>query len=616
MFRIPFIRNLLLLVLVIVACMPLYTLLVLHPAYHEQLTHETEQESVRFATYLLRGLKLEGMRLDRHSLPLATADLVGLIKDDKRVVKLRFFSPDGEIIYSTESGEVGKANTSDYFRNVVAKGLVYSKVVAKDHKTAEGVVTKLDVVETYAPFWADERFGGAIEVYYNITDKVIAINALTKRTTMIVVVLSLCFLAAMVAALNKARHSLEKRDEAEMALRQINEELEVRVTNRTNELSLANEQLTAEIVDRTQAQLALSQALEDSRRDREKLDGILQSVSDGLVVTDHRLIILHMNATAEKILELPLEKALGQPLDRLGAATSLINKVRSLLTGTQRTAAFDFELPGDNPKQPRIYQARFYMMGSDQSEPGVVLLIHDVTRERELDRLKNEFLGMAAHELNTPLAAILGFSELLLDADASVPIDPDQRAEYLQLIHDKALALSRLVDDLLDISRVEAGQPLILDYETVRVEELLRDVLRPYQDRCPRHRFELRFVSARTEVEADYGRIRQVLDNLLSNAVKYSPQGGLIKVTVEVRDGSFRLSVSDEGVGMTAEQVGHIFDRFYRADNTNSAVRGVGLGMSIVRHIVQAHNGDIQVESQLGRGTTVHFDLPVYRTGH
>ncbi len=610
MLKIPFLRNLLLLVLVIVACMPLYTLLVLHPAYHEQLTHETEQESVRYATYLLRSLKLEGVRLERHLLPVATADLVGLIKDDKRVVKLRFFSPDGEIIYSTDSGEIGKANTSDSFRNVVSKGLVYSKVVTKDHQTADGVLTKLDLVETYVPFWANERFGGAFEVYYNITDKVIAINALTVRTTMIVVVLALCFLATMVVALIKASQSLEERDKAETALRRMNEVLEERIASRTSELSQTNERLTAEIVDRTQAQVALSQALEDSRRDREKLDGILRSVSDGLVVVNHQLVVLHMNAAAEKLLDLPLERALGQPLDRLGATTALSGRLRGLLSQARQTSRFDFEFPGTDPKRPRILQARFSPMESEQGQPGGVLLIHDVTRERELDRLKNEFLGMAAHELNTPLAIILGFSEMLAIPGESVQFTPEQQAEYLQLIHGKALELSRLVDDLLDISRVEAGQPLVLDYETLRIDELLRDVLRPYQDKCSRHRFELRFSSALVEIRADHGRIRQVLDNLISNAVKYSPQGGLIKVAVEESGGSFRVSIADEGIGMTVEQVEHIFDRFYRADSSNTAVRGVGLGMSIVRHIIRAHKGDIQVESQLGRGTTVSFDLP------
>ena len=240
----------------------------------------------------------------------------------------------------------------------------------------------------------------------------------------------------------------------------------------------------------------------------------------------------------------------------------------------------------------------------------MVLLIHDVTRERELDRLKNAFLGMAAHELNAPLAAILGFSELLATADSSVQFTPEKREEYLQLIHNKALELSRLVDDLLDISRVEAGQPLILDYEAVRLDDLLREAVRPYQEKSQRHRFELHIATAQTEIAADAGRIRQVLNNLVSNAVKYSPQGGLIRVSLEQLNGTCRFSVADQGVGMTTEQVEHIFDRFYRADSSNTAVQGVGLGMSIVRHIIQAHRGAIRVESELGRGTTVQVDLP------
>jgi PAS domain S-box-containing protein len=415
----------------------------------------------------------------------------------------------------------------------------------------------------------------------------------------------------MLLALNKAKDALDEREMAEEALRQINLELEQRVAARTNELYEANVQLTSEIAERTLAQVALSQALEDSRRDREKLDGILSSVGDGLVVTDHQLRVLHINAAAEKLLALPMEKALGQTLSQLGMLSNLSGKLSGLLTGERSQPSFDFELPGPDPKVPRVFQVRFSRLASDRAEPGVVLLIHDVTRERELDRLKNAFLGMAAHELNTPLAAILGFSELLTTPDSSAQFTPEQREEYLQLIHNKALELSRLIDDLLDISRVEAGQPLVLDYEATRLDDLLRDVVRPYQEKSPRHRFELHIATAQTEIVVDEGRIRQVLTNLISNAVKYSPQGGLIQVTLEGRNGHCRFSVADHGIGMTAEQVEHVFDRFYRADSSNTAVQGVGLGMSIVRHIVQAHRGDIQVVSELGRGTTVHVDLPL-----
>jgi signal transduction histidine kinase len=610
MLRIPFLRNLLLLVLAAVVCLPLYTLLVLDPAYHEQLIHETEDESVRFARYLVSTMRLDGTTMLRENLPPTIGGQVRTLMDDRHLVKLRFFAQDGEIVFSTEAQEVGKANSSDSFRNIVAKGQVYSNVVKKDHKTADGMVTKSDVVETYVPLMVSGRFGGAIEVYYDITSRVAKFEALTMRTMMITGGLSLGLLTAMLLALKRAKTSIDERGRAEEALRQVNEELEKRIDERTVELSEANAHLTSEIAERTLAQMALSKALEDSRQEREKLDGILQSVGDGLVVTDHRLVVQHMNATAEKLLALPLEKALGQPLGQLGVLTNLSDKVRSLLNEECGVSTFNFELPGTDPKTPRVFRVRFSRLVSDQLESGLVLLIHDVTRECELDRLKNAFLGMAAHELNAPLAAILGFSQLLTAADSSAQFTLQQREEYLQLIHNKALELSRLVDDLLDISRIEAGQPLVLNYDTVRLDDLLREVVRPYQEKNQRHRFELHIATAQTKIAADKGRIRQVLNNLISNAVKYSPQGGLIKLSLEKLNETCRFSIADEGIGMTADQVEHVFDRFYRADSSNTAVQGAGLGMSIVRHIILAHQGDIRVESELGRGTTVCVDLP------
>ena len=610
MLRIPFLRNLLLLALVVTACLPFYTLIVLHPAYREQLIRETEHESVRYANFLIRSLRLEGTRIERGQLLAATVEQSRIIQDDPHLVKLRFFSPGGDIVFSTEAAEIGNINRQDYFHTMVAKGKILSKVVEKDKQTADGVVSKINMVETYVPLMAGERFDGAIEVYSDISTGIADINALTLRTTLILVAISCGFLAAMFLALRRAKVALDERQQAEDALRRINEELEDRVAKRTAELSAANELLTGEIAERSLAQKSLSQALEASRRDREKLNGILGSVGDGLVVTDNQLKVLHINAAAEELLKLPLEKALGQPLDRLGVAANLSGKVRELLADAQLSPVFDFELPGEDPRQPRVYQARFSRLDSEREKTGVVLLIHDVTRERELDQLKNAFLGMAAHELNTPLAAILGFSELLTSEYAAAQLSPEQREEYLNLIHTKALELSRLVDDLLDISRVEAGQPLLLDYEPVRLDETLREVLHPYQETSPRHRFELHLATAQTQITADPWRIRQVINNLVSNAVKYSPQGGLIKVAVESGAGHCRITVADEGIGMTPEQVEHIFDRFYRADSSNTAVHGVGLGMSIVRHIIQAHHGEIKVASWPGRGTTVSVDLP------
>ena len=611
MFGIPFLRNLMLVGLVILSCLPLYSLLVLHPAYRQHLIHETEEEAVHFARYLLRAMQLEGMRADRDHLPPAAVEQMQLFRNDRRVIKVRLFSPSGEIVISTDAEEVGKANSKDYFREIVARGQVYSQVVSKDQKTADGDLVTQDVVETYVPWLVAGQFGGAIEVYSDITSRVASIKSLTLRTSLIIVLLASGMLVAMFMALNKAKISFAERDRAEAALLQINEDLEGRVAARTAELTAANAQLTAEIAERSAARTALSQALEASRLEREKLDGILHSVGDGLIVTDHQLAVLHMNAATEQLLELSLEKALGQPLDRLACKGDLANQVRTLLAGSHSPSTFDFELPGEDPRHPRVFQVRFSRLESEQDQPGVVLLLHEVTRERQLDRMKNAFLGMAAHELNAPLAAILGLSELLTDADYQAGLTPRQQADYLQTVHSKAQELSRLVDDLLDISRIEAGQPLVLNYQPVRLDNLAREVLLYYQEKSPRHRFELHCLTAQTEIWADLGRIRQVFNNLVSNAVKYAPQGGLIKISLAEQAGCCRCSVSDEGIGMTPEQIEHSCDSFYRADSSNTAVQGVGLGMSIVRHIIQAHHGEMHIESQLGHGTTVHFALPV-----
>ncbi len=612
MLRIPFLRNLLLAVVAMALCMPLYTLLVLHPAYHEQLVRYTEEESVRFANQLLRSSGLDGIKLRREKLPALVLTQIETARRDYQLTKLRFFSAEGEIIFSTDSAEVGEINSKDYFRNIVSKGQVYSKVVSKDKTTADGIVTRVDLVETYVPFLVDGYFSGAIEVYSDITGRVESINALTLHTTLLLLLVSGLFLGALLLALHKAKVALQERQRAESALQLINEQLEVRVAERTAELSEANAQLTSEVAERTMAQLALSQALEESRREREKLDGILQSVSDGMVVTDSEQRILHMNPAAEKLIGVSFNKMLGHSLSRLVGGANLPVRYREMLTTGRDVEPFDFEVPGKDPKNPLVYQCRISVMESDLNRPGMVLTIQDVTRERELDRMKNAFLGMAAHELNTPLAAILGFTEMLIAPELEVQLNGEQRQEALALVHGKALELSRLIDDLLEISRVEAGQPLVLDYEDVDLGELLHEVLTPSREKSTRHTFEVHIPTSGVKIAADRGRLRQILNNLLSNAVKYSPQGGLIKVSIEAAEGErCRLTVADQGIGMTEEQVAHIFDRFYRVDASNTAVKGVGLGMSIVRNIVLAHGGDIQVESRLGVGTTMRVSLPL-----
>lgn len=225
-----------------------------------------------------------------------------------------------------------------------------------------------------------------------------------------------------------------------------------------------------------------------------------------------------------------------------------------------------------------------------------------------MDRLKSDFISVAAHELRTPLTTILGFSELLLDNNIGSDTD---RKEYAQAIYEKADALSRLLDDMLDISRIESGRGLELFIEKVAVETLFTPILKQYQKRVVDRQFTIDLDDPELLVMADPEKIAQVLENLLSNAVKYSEPQSEIGIVGKTTTRGYMLSISDEGIGMTPEQVEHSFDKFYRGDNADKAVKGTGLGLTIVKHIIEEHQGTIQLESRPDKGTRVHFQLPI-----
>ena len=611
MLRIKLLRNLLFLSLAITILLPGYEYLVLHPSYKNLLIEETENEAVRYASYMVRTLGLEDQALTKHRLPEALDESLKPVKRDKQLLKLRIFSALGEIIFSTKADEIGTLNEKTYFREIVAKGQVYSKVVQKDRKTADGVTTKTDVVETYVPFMAHDSFGGAIEVYYDVTDTIDKVKAISFQSILTAALLSLVFMVAICIALKRAYLSFQERDAAEESLKVANEVLEERVNERTRELSVTNEQLIEQIAERTQAQIALAGAMEDIKVDREKLNGILSSVPDGVVLTDNALNVLHMNATAERILDTPLEKILGQSISQINCEVDFRKKVAQKLNITHGPRSFDLELSREDSSYSKIYQVRVSQMVSDEEESqGVILLLRDVTREREVERMKSAFLGMATHELNTPLTTIIGYSELLTSPETADNFSAEQKKDCLLLIHDKALSLGGLVDDLLDVSRVESGRPLTLDYQEFDFDSMIREVVDSYDSEEALHEFVVTLVGETSQIIADRLRLKQVVDHLISNAVKYAPEGGRVSVELNLSDDKYELNVEDEGIGMDEGQLVHVFDRFYRADSSDTAVQGVGLGMSIVRNIVLAHRGDIQIESQLGRGTRVMVSLP------
>lgn len=225
----------------------------------------------------------------------------------------------------------------------------------------------------------------------------------------------------------------------------------------------------------------------------------------------------------------------------------------------------------------------------------------------ESDRIKSEFIATASHELRTPLAVIQGYAELMLD---DVELDTTRQREFLEVIYDKSLALEKIVDDLLDVSRVESGRIICLEFGQSNIVEEIRKVVEHFRREASGHRFSVRLPEEELSLSVDQGKIVQVLENLLGNSVKFSPPGSEISVRAEWSDDSLQVVVADSGVGIAPEYQTHIFDKFYRVDATDTAVPGLGIGLYLAKKIIEAHRGRIWVESALGRGSTFFFTLP------
>ncbi len=353
----------------------------------------------------------------------------------------------------------------------------------------------------------------------------------------------------------------------------------------------------------------LNLALTETELARGRIDGILKSIGDGLIVTDlHNRVVL-MNRAVEDMLGVRLSEVLDQPIELAIKEASLREQIVTTLGKKMTGYSFDFELPDAESEHPRIMRARTSVIfNRDGQQSGIITIIHDVSHEREVDRLKTEFISTAAHELRTPLTSIQGFSEILMTRD---DLEDGERIKFLGHINRQASALTDIVNDLLDISRIESGRGFALNLSECDAGAALRSVVEPFMSRSKRHSFKVSLPKKSQQLIVDKDKMAQALENLVSNAVKYSPAGGEIKVSGRVKQGWYEIIVEDAGIGMTAEELDHIYDKFYRANSSDIAIEGTGLGMSIVKAIVDAHGGKIAIMSEAGAGTKVTVSLPI-----
>ncbi len=285
--------------------------------------------------------------------------------------------------------------------------------------------------------------------------------------------------------------------------------------------------------------------------------------------------------------------------------------------GLKRPFQLEYRIRTATGVERWVWEQGMGVFDQDGELLGIEGFISDITEHQKAletlrlsDRMKTEFVKTVAHEIRTPLTAILGFSELVL---TNVGITSQERQESLRYIYERSLLLAEMVDDMLDIARIESGAPLSLKIAPCSVADIFQQMEFFLKSQVSLHPLEIKLAAEATLLQVDKGKMAQVLENLLCNAVKFSAPKSLVRIEGGLVDGAYQILVVDQGIGMTPEQVDKVFDKFYRADASDTAAAGVGLGMSIVKHIVEGHGGSVRVESELQRGTRVSFTIPLKR---
>lgn len=345
-----------------------------------------------------------------------------------------------------------------------------------------------------------------------------------------------------------------------------------------------------------------------------KSQAILEGVADGVMVTDGSGKVILFNAAAERILDLPRSEGLGRTIremlglyggqaqDWMEAIAEWAEHPESYVREEYLAARLDIEERTVSVHLAPVLMGREFL--------GTVSVFRDVTAEVEADRAKTEFVSMVSHELRTPMTSIKGYADLLLMGSAGTLNERQDR--FLTIIRNNVDRLTTLVDDLLDISRIESGR-LDLSPEPMDVKEAVERVVTSMQARADEKTLTLRsdVPADLPMVDADADRVVQILTNLVGNACQYTPNDGEIVVSARRENGEVQISVRDTGVGIGPDDRERIFDRFFRADDpVVQGTSGTGLGLAIVQSLVEMHGGEIWVESELGEGSVFTFTLP------
>ncbi|HEY0829052.1 MAG TPA: ATP-binding protein [Bacilli bacterium] len=353
------------------------------------------------------------------------------------------------------------------------------------------------------------------------------------------------------------------------------------------------------------------------QEEESRLKNVLDNMINGVLMIDSGSRIVLMNRSAEDLLGFSFKELQGKKFDEAKQQYEFSHIIQQCIEQKQHIREeVTFYFPEERTLEINLVP----IFHADGDWTGIVIVLHDISAIRRLERMRSEFVANVSHELRTPIAAVKGFAETLL---AGAIDDKEVATPFLQIIYDESDRLNRLIGDILELSKIESKR-VPLYFSPIHMQSFVNKTIEMMSAEASNRKISLDAqVEGDIYMEGDEDRLRQIFINLLANGINYTPEGGSIRVKVEAvdkvsgietedNDDWIRIKIKDTGIGIPKKDLPRIFERFYRVDKARSRVSGgTGLGLSIVKHLVELHHGSIRVESQVGSGTSFIIELPV-----
>ncbi|GEM_PF-6507488 len=554
--------------LLVLAVMLVGTGWVMKGSFKDLVLHEVEADAVAashlaVANFLtVKDLRdpMTGQRYDEFN-SYVQANIVS-----ERTARIKVWSREGQVMYSSEKGQVGrvfpvKEDLGDALEGNVRRELISPEEAEKEEDRGLGAM-----VEVYTPIRlaGSTEISGAFEIYQFWQPYSEQLNMLNNMLYGAMMLGGSLLYLSLFLIVRSGWHTILRQKKVE--------------------------------------------------KERRTLESIMASMGEGLVVADAGGTVAYCNPAAEELLRIPAADIVGKSASvyhgllskRIVEPENWRDQVRQGLNGDHRPGKMRVTVESGGRRE---VEGTLFTIEAEGKRLGTGAVLRDITKEREVDRMKTELISIASHELRTPLTAVLGFSELLLLKARNME---ERHRSWVQMIHDESKRLTDMIEEMLSASRIESGR-LPLKTESVDFKSVATEVVEQLQPGSPKHILSLEVQDPLPAIRCDREKLYQVLYNLVGNAVKYSPSGG--PVIVAARAGKAQegivISVSDHGLGIPQEEIPRLFNKFHRVQRPEmKGIRGTGLGLYIVKSTVEAMDGRIWVHSEVNRGSTFYVSLP------